>query len=356
MAVKKMIEHIREKSHTKGVEVGGGGGGVREHLRVVIVPASDKYKKPSLNVGSPDYLSEEARHSFLVHAFGNLGYENVEVIISDIEFKKGKETEQNPSTDETCRLLKREGTIAEEKEKTFYVMGADNIERGLIGWANPKALMDQVTIVVVTRGEPVEEEELMKKDDENLITPYYKSKEEQKNKIQWSVVREERKKEYSDYDDYGDYVDYDIWPHIRDLERVEFTVSEFSSSILRKLAKGDSDSFNEADLTALLNSLDYFKREIPGLANKQIIVLLIIIKDLKLSIEDQKKVKDIIFDSQNIPIIVSYLTPIAYRELKDEYSKNNEQQPEKMNFIIGGRKKKPQTRKLKPLPKRRTRK
>jgi nicotinic acid mononucleotide adenylyltransferase len=58
MAVEKMIEDRRGKGFSP--------------LRVVIVPASEKYKKDSLTPGNPDYLSEDARFNYLQTAFNHL--------------------------------------------------------------------------------------------------------------------------------------------------------------------------------------------------------------------------------------------------------------------------------------------
>jgi hypothetical protein len=229
--------------------------------------------------------------------------------------------------------------------------------------------MDQVTIVVVTRGKPVEEHELMAEDDKNLITPYYKSKAEQ-TKIQWSAVRRYQNARYqNDRDEHG-RGEYDIWHDIQALDRVEFTVSEFSSSILRKLVKGEKEPLTKEEITALLSSLEYFNTELSSEPNEMINDL-ISMKD-SVSEENVDEIKTTIFQESNLPIIVGRLTPIPLAELSAEYSnhlalgkiaggrnKKQKYSSKRMSSkkVVVKRKPKSQTRKIKkPFPKRRTRK
>ena len=234
-----------------------------ENLQIVIVPASDTYKKPSLNTGNEDYLSESARKFFLEMAFKN-ELITVPVIISDIEFiYKGSNLGDAVPTDMTCKFLKKLGIIALEKGKTFYVMGADNIEEGLIGWSNPSSLMDEVTIVVVSRGLPIlypeadylpvlmngedpilKYEELSEDQTQTVkrITPlanryisvYYKPDPDftrnDSNKVLWSDVEANR---------------HAIWEAIKNLRRVSFSVPEISSTLLRSIVQNKTISKGE---------------------------------------------------------------------------------------------------------------
>ena len=244
-----------------------------ENLQIVIVPASDKYNKPSLNSGNNDYLSEEARKFFLEMAFNGVpGLQGISVIISDIEFfYKGLNPGDAVPTDMTCKFLKKLGIIAPEKEKTFYVMGADNIEEGLIGWSNPSSLMDEVTIVVVSRGLPIlypeadylpvlmngegpilkyEELSADQKQTVKQITPlanryisvyYTPNPDFTRNsirKVLWSDVQANRPA---------------IWDAIKNLRRVSFSVPEISSTLLRSIVQ--NLPISKADLKKVFDQL-----------------------------------------------------------------------------------------------------
>ena len=289
MAVKKMIEYRRKEAPHE------------QPLRVVIVPASDKYKKTSLNSGNPEYLSEKVRHAFLNTAFDSVRTEyDIEVIISEIEYDHGTKNDVNPSTDRTCQLLKSANIISTDKNKTFYVMGADNIERGLIGWADPKALMDEVTIVVVTRGDPVTEKELMTDNVANMITPYYKDDKDDKTKILWSQVRIDQNARYSTAG-----ASYDIWTEIQQLQRVKFTISEFSSSLLRNLILyGNVHLATDADVQTIIATINFFNSDNPYGGT---------------DIFEQRK-----YINANLPNVISKLTPIPLDELSEGYAESAE--------------------------------
>jgi len=293
MAVKKMIEYRRREDP-------------EQKLRVVIVPASDKYEKPSLNPGNLEYLSEEVRYVFLHKAFQSVRKEySIDVIISRIEYEYGTAENVNPSTDTTCKLLKSAGIISHNKNMTFYVMGADNIERGLIGWNNPKALMDEVTIVVVTRGAPVLEDELMNAaNPKNMITPYYK--ENTTKKILWSQVRTDQNRRYAAE---GAVKPYDIWTEIQRLPRVEFTISEFSSSLLRNLILNQNVD-NDEEVRTIIAAIKFFNSENSKNGESAMI------PD---NISEQRQ-----YINTNLSVVISKLTPISLEELSKGYAESAE--------------------------------
>jgi nicotinic acid mononucleotide adenylyltransferase len=314
MAVKKMIEYRRSKDS-------------KQQLRVVIVPASDKYVKTSLNRGNPEYLSEEVRYAFLDEAFQSVRDEYIiEVIISRIEYEHGTKQNVNPSTDTTCKLLKSAGIISHNKNMTFYVMGADNIERGLIGWNNPKALMDEVTIVVVTRGDPVLEDELMNdKNPKNMITPYYNKHDQ--TKILWSQVRTEQNARYV-----ADRADktYDIWTEIQQLPRVKFTISEFSSSLLRNLILNQNvDKAKDEEVQTIIAAIKFFNSENGTFAT------------ISGNISEQRQ-----YINENLPDVISKLTPISLEKLSNGYDESAKSAKSAKSAESAGGMKKRNTRKM----------
>ena len=253
-AVEKLLQFGLSRRYTK--------------VNVYIIPATNQYKKASIfkpAEGYPDedYLSEGARVRFLEIAKSTMVIpENCKVIISHADFKYGsgryiidgkvssgltptaflavhfnKDISINgadSSEPQTEKLLEDADNFV--NADTFLILGADNAYTDIVGWGNPKQILDNIQILVIARGDPPS-------NPKRHVKPFYKlaNGTTPANPKPFDEVVAERNSIYgSEYDLESEMV--------RKYKKLEFVVPEISSSLLRKIIKNqdiDVDDFEK---------------------------------------------------------------------------------------------------------------
>lgn len=240
-------------------------------VNVYVIPATDQYNKKSIykppNATPPDadYLSENSRKLFLEQAKSKIGIpEGCDVIISESDFKYGKGyytingvpskglmptafialnyDKDVTSTNGTEKLLEKPENF--ENSDTFLILGGDNAYTDIVGWGDPKKILDSIRIFVISRGNPPT-------DPDRKVKTYYKKQDGTSavSPQSFDAVVAERNAIYGE--------EYNIETHMTEkYKKLEFSVPEMSSSLLRKIVKGvsidESDGF--ANLLKQLNS------------------------------------------------------------------------------------------------------
>jgi nicotinic acid mononucleotide adenylyltransferase len=232
-------------------------------VNVYIIPATNQYKKDSIfklisEDPHPDYLSEEARIRFLEIAKSKMTIPaNCKVIISRADFKYG--AGHYKIGDEVSSGLMPTAFLAVNYNKdiaingdgaakklledpanfvnadTFLILGADNAYTDIVGWGDPKAILDNIQILVIARG--------AKPSDLNREVKiyYYKLPDGTTPKMPFNQVLTDRNTRYGNGYDLGAEME-------RKYKQLEFVVPEISSSLLRKIIKDqeiDVDDFNK---------------------------------------------------------------------------------------------------------------
>ena len=291
-------------------------------VNVYIIPATNQYNKASIfkpSSGEPDadYLSEDARKRFIEKAKDAMDIPpNCSVIISTADFKygsghykiNGKNTsglmptaflavnynkDITTSSDEskTEKLLENPENF--ENADTFLILGADNAYTDIVGWGDPKLILDNIQILVIARGD-------QPSDPNRLVKTYYKLPDDTKPDSQkpFDAVVAERNTIYSN--------GYDLKSEMeRKYKKLEFVVPEISSSLLRKIIKDQDINVSEFKTV-----LDQLRSNDPSIEPESTYL-------------EGNKIK-----SDKKDYIVSLLTPIPARFLTQAYdNKGNLKEP-----------------------------
>jgi nicotinic acid mononucleotide adenylyltransferase len=286
-------------------------------ITVYIIPVSDRYPKDSVKPGTSVYLSEKTRKEFLETAVKPLVEKGGSVIVSDAEFEYGKgriqgvEPGKAPSTSFLVENYNQPvrtngetylehpenfGGKTREHATTYLILGADNAYVDMVGWADPKAILANIKILVIARGDPPSPEDKAMK----LVKCYY-STAAQSPQL-YSKVVEERNATYGNR--------YDLEEKIKEnITQLDFTVAEASSSLIRSLISfPDQVSLeNGADgkpceLEKVLTELRQNDKSIPELAA------------YSMDMDGKKKI-----NPDFLGILVAALTPISLDTLKTQY-------------------------------------
>lgn len=234
-------------------------------VNVYIIPATNQYNKASIfkpAEGDPaaDYLSEGARMQFLEIAKSKMDIpDNCEVIISRADFKYGsgryildgkvssgltptaflavnfnKDISINgadSSEPQTEKLLENADNF--DNADTFLILGADNAYTDIVGWGDPKKILDNIQILVIARGD-------QPSDPSRSVKTYYKLANGDKpvSPKPFGEVVAERNSIYGSGYDLQSEMD-------RKYKKLEFVVPEISSSLLRKIIKNQAIDVDE---------------------------------------------------------------------------------------------------------------
>lgn len=281
-------------------------------ITVYIIPVSDKYNKDSVKPGTNVYLSEQIRKEFLETAVQPL-VEKGSVIVSDAEFEYGKgmvdhagsKDRKAPSTsflvENYNKPVRTNGETYLEYPKnfvhaiTYLILGADNAYVDMVGWADPKTILDNMKILVIARGEP----------PKKPVTRYYIGEDGKEpptpntQKVEYQTVVDERNRIYIS----EGFLDYDLQKEMNEkIVRLDFTVAEASSSLIRSLIL-DLDNVNVDDVENVLVEL---RKNDPSILN---------LDKYSMDVGGVKKI-----DSVQVGELVKALTPIPIDELKQQYS------------------------------------
>lgn len=232
-------------------------------VNVYIIPATNQYNKPSIyknNVGAlaPEYLSEEARIQFLESARSlMLIPKDCNVIISKADFNYGAgrytiNNKQSAGLMPTAFLAENynkkvsvgdsEENLLENPENftnadTFLILGADNAYTDIVGWGDPRNILANIKILVITRGDKPT-------NSDRLVSMYYEPNKGKKKSF--AEVVAERNTIYGD--------NYDL---VNDMEKnytqLKFVVPEISSSLLRTIIM--NQPIKKEDLGLILGQL-----------------------------------------------------------------------------------------------------
>jgi len=280
----------------------------RPKITVYIIPASRRYNKESVKAGTEVYLSEETRKEFLETAVTPLVEKRLSVIVSDAEFEygegriKGVEPGNSPPTSFLVENYKNEirtdgKTYLEHPEnfvnaRTYLILGADNAYVDMVGWADPKAILDNMKILVIARGEP----------PKKPVKRYYKGSTLQPipntDTVAYEDVLAERNKIYSDITGDSNYSLQDQMT--KNITRLDFTVAEASSSLIRSLIGLGSSKPDVNSLRTVLDQLRLNDSSVPELEHF-------------LENGDVKK------DDVSMAKLVGLLTPIPIETLQTKY-------------------------------------
>ena len=276
-------------------------------INVYIIPVSDRYPKESVKPGTTVYLSEETRKEFLETAVQPLVEKGGSVIVSDAEFEYGKgrvndhrsTTNQYPTTSFLAvnynKPVRTNGqSYLEHPEnfgdgaRTYLILGADNAYVDMVGWADPKTILDNMHILVITRGN----EPTLEMKNAKPIKCYY----EGATANTYSAILAERKEIYS-----KTFPTYDLQQAMdKNTTKLDFTVVEASSSLIRSLILHDQ----KADVNSLTTVLTQLKENNPS------------IPDVATFLEDGAVKKD----DESVNMLVGFLTPISVDKLRQSYS------------------------------------
>jgi nicotinic acid mononucleotide adenylyltransferase len=284
-------------------------------ITVYIIPVSDKYNKDSVKPGTSVYLSEKTRKEFLETAVQPLVEKGGSVIVSDAEFEYGKggvkdvQPGKAPPTDFLAvnynQPVRTNGeTYLEHPEnfvnaETYLILGADNAYVDMVGWADPKTILDNMKILVIARGEP----------PKKPVKRYYKHDGTIPNipntdTVDYQGVVDERNRIYG-----KSFPDYDLQKEMNEkIVRLDFTVAEASSSLIRSLVfKPEDVSLDEVggkpcELERVLIELRANGKVVPNF------------DEYSTDLDGVKKIK-----SEQVGELVKALTPIPIDALKQEY-------------------------------------
>jgi nicotinic acid mononucleotide adenylyltransferase len=309
-------------------------------VNVYIIPATNQYNKASIfkpSSGDPaqDYLSEQARIRFLEIAKSEMTIPaNCKVIISTADFKYGAghykiDDKVSSGLMPTAFLavnynkdIAINGDGADEKlledsanfegADTFLILGADNAYTDIVGWGDPKAILDNIQILVIARG--------AKPSDLNrMVKTYYKLADGITSNSQkpFEDVVAERNAIYGN--------DYDLAAEMeRKYKQLEFVVPEISSSLLRKIVKDEEINVDEFD--TVLTQLRTNDASI---------------RDSDEYIEGNKGNKGNKVKSDKKEYVVGLLTPIPINLLTSTYENNGN-----LSDASGGSKNRRKTRRI----------
>lgn len=254
-----------------------------KNVNVYVIPATDQYQKasiykpPGATPPDADYLSENSRKLFLEQAKLKIEIpEGCDVIISESDFKYGKgyytvngsaskglmptafialnynKDVTVASTNGTEKLLEKPENF--ENSDTFLILGGDNAYTDVVGWSDPKTILDNIGIFVISRGEPPTVR------TRSVKKTYYKQLDGSPAAFPqpFEAVVAERNAIYGD--------GYDIEKHMAEkYKKLDFSVPEMSSSLLRKIVKGvpidESDGFENV-LTQLKSNNTSFNSNV----------------------------------------------------------------------------------------------
>jgi len=316
-------------------------------VNVYIIPATNQYKKDSIFKDSsgdtkPDYLSEEAREYFLelaINDINNRYKSNCKVIISKADFKYG--AGHYKIGDDVSSKLMPTAFLAKNYNKdiaingdspaeklledaanfdnadTFLILGADNAYTDIVGWGDPKAILDNIQILVIARG-------AKPSNPNRMVKTYYKLADgtTPSSPKTFEEVVAERNAIYGN--------DYDLAAEMESkYKQLEFVVPEISSSLLRKIVKDEEINVAEFDTVltqlrtndaSIRDSDEYIEGNKGNKGNK----------------EDKGKVK-----SDKKEYVVGLLTPIPINLLTSTYENNGN-----LSDASGGSKNRRKTRRI----------
>ena len=289
----------------------------RPKITVYIIPVSDRYPKDSVKPGTPVYLSEETRKEFLDIAVKPLLANGESVIVSDAEFEYGKgkvndtrsKDKQHPTTSFLAvnydKHVRTNGqTYLEHPEnfvnaETYLILGADNAYVDMVGWADPKTILDNMKILVIARGKPPKKPVKRYYEHDGTIPNIPNT-----DTVDYDTVVAERKQIYG-----KSFSDYDLQKEMNEkIVRLDFTVAEASSSLIRSLVfKPEDVSLEEVEgkpceLERVLIELRANGKVVPDF------------DEYSTDLDGVKKIK-----SEQVGELVKALTPIPKETLEQKY-------------------------------------
>ena len=170
------------------------------------------------------------------------------VIVSKVDYIYGVENNKSLPTSELAvnydNLIEGPTKINKSESDTFLILGADNAYLDMAGWLDPKAILDNVQILVLGRGKVKTFDE--KKDTK--ITVYYETRKFEKGaKVKYGDIIDDRKEIYGNYD-----LDNEMKTKTKQLE---ISVPEISSSLIRKLIQKNFSDDDVSQINKILEDL-----------------------------------------------------------------------------------------------------
>ena len=193
--------------------------------------------------------------------------EKGEVVISDLEFRYGRgevvegKTGQALSVGELVENCDTWLGINPSTTDKMLVLGGDNADEQYPGWVKPGEALRLIRHLVVSRGRKKTEAEKA----DIMIPCFYlpKNKDGSNVKKRYADVILERNEMYRKLG--GKFSDFDMTREMERMERVEFTVPEISSSLIRKIIGVDTSGLNSDEIKTIITIMNQLKTNNPEL-------------------------------------------------------------------------------------------